>query len=51
MPIRRRDEERDHRVRVNSKLSSQAVSQVSAANKSLGCARRTVNEINDVKVR
>ncbi len=52
-PIGRLDEQRDLGVRVNSKLSwsSQVASQISAANKSLGCVRRSVSEINDVKVR
>ena len=51
-PIGRLDEERDLGVRVTSTLSwkSQIVAQTSAANKSLGCVRRTVSDINNVKV-
>ncbi len=51
-PIGGLDEERDLGVRVNGKLSwsSEVASQISAANKSFGCVRRSVSEINDVKV-
>ena len=47
------DEERDLGVRVTNTLSwkSQVVAQTSAANKSLGCVRRSVSNINDVNVR
>ena len=52
-PIGRLVEERDLGVRVTNNLSwkSQVVAQTSAANKSLGCVRRSVSNINDVKVR
>ena len=52
-PIGRLDEERDLGVRVTNTLSwkSQVVAQTSAANKALGCVRRSVSNINDVNVR